>query len=160
MKAFISFLVLASAAALAQTPRMDTLVSHALQIGLSHLDLFSAVAAFRSAVPGNFESRFKPLLDDPDATNKKLKQLWIGCGRQDPAFERNGKLSELLTAYEVRNTFHATEVSTISPSGAAVWSRSLRCCSAKTARPIEADEGRRRGIAEPECLTRRACTSF
>lgn len=82
---------------------------HALQIGLGHLELFSAVAAFSSAVPGNFESRFKTLLDNPEATNKKLKQLWIGCGRQDPAFERNQGLSELLTAHKIRNTFHPTE---------------------------------------------------
>jgi enterochelin esterase family protein len=82
---------------------------HALQIGLSHLELFSAVAAFSSAVPGNFESRFQALLDDSEGTNRRLKQLWIGCGRQDPAFERNQKLSELLTAHKVRNTFHPTE---------------------------------------------------
>ena len=82
---------------------------HALHIALSHLDRFSAVAAFSSAVPRDFDTRFKSLLDDPDATNKKLKLLWIGCGRQDSAFERNQKLSELLTNYKVRNTFHATE---------------------------------------------------
>ena len=81
---------------------------HALQIGLSHLDLFSAVAAFSSAVPGSFESRFQALLDDPEGTNKKLKLLWIGCGRQDSAFERNQKLSELLSAHKVRNTFYPT----------------------------------------------------
>src|SRR6266545_2575002 len=94
---------------------------HALQIGLNHLELFSAVAAFSSAVPGNFESRFQPLLDDPDGTNKKLKQLWIGCGRQDPAFERNQKLSELLTAHKVRNTFYPTE----GLHNFAVWRRYL-----------------------------------
>jgi enterochelin esterase-like enzyme len=94
---------------------------HALQIGLSHLDLFSAVAAFSSAVPGNFEGRFKSLLDDPEGTNKKLKHLWIGCGRQDPAFERNQKLSELLTAHKVRNTFYATE----GLHNFAVWRRYL-----------------------------------
>jgi len=94
---------------------------HALQIGLSHLDLFSAVAAFSSAVPGNFESRFKPLLDNADGTNKKLKQLWIGCGRQDPAFERNQKLSELLSAHKIRNTFHPTE----GLHNFAVWRRYL-----------------------------------
>lgn len=94
---------------------------HALQIGLSHLDLFSAVAAFSSAVPGNFENRFKSLLDDPDGTNNRLKQLWIGCGRQDPAFERNQKLSELLTAHKVRNTFHPTE----GLHNFAVWRRYL-----------------------------------
>ena len=82
---------------------------HALQIGLSHLELFSAVAAFSSAVPGDFETRFKSLLDDPEGTNRKLKQLWIGCGRQDPAFERDQKLSELLAAHQVRNTFYPTE---------------------------------------------------
>jgi len=94
---------------------------HALQIGLSHLELFSAVAAFSSAVPGNFESRFKPLLDHPDGTNKKLKHLWIGCGRQDPAFERNQELSELLTAHKVRNTFYPTE----GLHNFAVWRRYL-----------------------------------
>jgi enterochelin esterase family protein len=82
---------------------------HALQIGLSHLERFSAVAAFSSAVPGNFENRFQALLDDPEGTNKKLKLLWIGCGRQDSAFERNQKLSELLTVHKVRNTFYPTE---------------------------------------------------
>src|SRR5436190_15763424 len=82
---------------------------HALHIGLSHLDQFSAVAAFSSAVPRDFETRFRSLLDHPDATNKKLNLFWIGCGRQDAAFERNQKLSELLTAHKVRNTFHPTE---------------------------------------------------
>jgi enterochelin esterase family protein len=81
----------------------------ALQIGLSHLDRFSAVAAFSSAIPANFENRFKSLLDDPKGTNERLKLLWIGCGRQDPGFERNKKLSELLTAHQVKNTFHPTE---------------------------------------------------
>ena len=94
---------------------------HALQIGLSHLDLFSAVAAFSSAVPGNFESRFKGLLNDPEGTNKKLDLLWIGCGRQDSAFERNQKLSELLTAHKVRNTFHPTD----GLHNFAVWRRYL-----------------------------------
>jgi enterochelin esterase family protein len=94
---------------------------HALQIGLGHLDLFSAVGAFSSAVPGDFESRFKVLLGDPDGTNKKLKLLWIGCGRQDPAFERNQKLSQLLTTHQVRNSFHATE----GLHNFAVWRRYL-----------------------------------
>jgi enterochelin esterase-like enzyme len=82
---------------------------HALQIGLSHLELFSAVAAFSSAMPSNFESRFKSLLEDPEGTNKKLKQLWIGCGRQDPAFDRSQKLAELLAAHKVKHTFRPTE---------------------------------------------------
>ena len=94
---------------------------HALHIGLSHLDRFSAVAAFSSAVPRDFETRFQSLLANPDATNKKLKLLWIGCGRQDSAFERNQKLSELLTSHQIRNTFHATE----GLHNFAVWRRYL-----------------------------------
>ncbi|HKX60927.1 MAG TPA: alpha/beta hydrolase-fold protein [Verrucomicrobiae bacterium] len=94
---------------------------HALQIGLGHLDLFSAVAAFSFAVPGDFESRFQSLLADPQGTNKKLKLLWLGCGRQDPAFERNQKLSDLLTSRQVRNSFHATE----GLHNFAVWRRYL-----------------------------------
>jgi enterochelin esterase-like enzyme len=82
---------------------------HALQIGLSHLDRFSAVGAFSSAIPANFETRFKSLLDDPAGTNKKLKLLWIGCGKQDGAFDRNQKLSELLTSHQIKNTFYPTE---------------------------------------------------
>jgi enterochelin esterase family protein len=94
---------------------------HALQIGLSHLDLFSAVAAFSSAAPSSFETRFKSLLDDPEGTNKKLKLLWIGCGRQDSAFERNQKLSKLLSAHNIRNTFYATD----GLHNFAIWRRHL-----------------------------------
>ena len=82
---------------------------HALHIGLSHLNHFSTVAAFSSAVPRDFETRFKSLLENPEATNRKLKLLWIGCGRQDSAFERNKGLSELLTEHKIQNTFHPTE---------------------------------------------------
>lgn len=94
---------------------------HALQIGLSHLDLFSAVGAFSFAVPGNFETRFKSLLDDPKATNAKLNLIWLGCGRQDPAFERNRNISELLTSHHIQNTFYETE----GRHNYAVWRRCL-----------------------------------
>jgi enterochelin esterase family protein len=82
---------------------------HALHIGLSHLDQFSVVGAFSSAIPGNFDTRFKNLLEDPRGTNRKLKLLWIGCGRQDTAFDRAQKLSDLLTARQITHTFRATE---------------------------------------------------
>jgi enterochelin esterase-like enzyme len=49
------------------------------------------------------------LLDDPRGTNKRLKLLWIGCGRQDGAFGRAQKLSDLLTARQITHTFRPTE---------------------------------------------------
>src|SRR4051812_1006030 len=81
----------------------------ALHIGLSHLDRFSAVAAFSSAIPPRFETRFKPLLGDPQGTNKKLRLLCLGCGRRPPAFKKTRSHSERLTASKIRNTFHPTE---------------------------------------------------
>jgi len=80
-----------------------------LRIGLSHLDLFSAVASFSGAIPNDFETRFAALLKDPKTTNERLKALWIGCGRQDSLFPRSQNLSELLTRYEVKHVFHPTD---------------------------------------------------
>ena len=80
-----------------------------LRIGLGHLDLFSAVASFSGAIPGDFETRFAELLKDPQAANAKLKQLWIGCGQQDSLFGRSKSLSELLTRHQIKHTFRATE---------------------------------------------------
>ncbi len=81
----------------------------AIQIGLGHLDLFSAVGAFSAAVPAGMETRFQALLDDPKGTNAKLDLLWIGCGRQDSLFKRSQDLSGLLDARKIRHTFRATE---------------------------------------------------
>src|SRR5262245_43305862 len=81
----------------------------ALQIGLSHLDLFSHVGAFSSAVPSDFSTRFKALLDDPAGTNGKLKVLFIACGRQDGAFARSQELDKTLTTDKSDHTFHPTE---------------------------------------------------
>jgi enterochelin esterase-like enzyme len=81
----------------------------ALTIGLGHLDLFSHVGAFSSAVPGDFSGRFKTLLDDPVGTNAKLKLLYIACGKQDGAFARSHQLDKTLTAAKIAHTFHPTE---------------------------------------------------
>jgi enterochelin esterase family protein len=80
-----------------------------LRIGLGRLDLFSAVASFSGAVPGDFETRFAGLLKDAKGTNERLKTLWIGCGRQDSLFGRSSALSELLTKYQVKHVFYPTE---------------------------------------------------
>ncbi len=81
----------------------------ALQIGFEHLELFSSIGAFSSAVPSDFSGRFQALLKKPDTTNHQLDLLWIGCGRQDSAFERNRSLSELLTQSNIHHTFYPTE---------------------------------------------------
>ncbi|MBI3413957.1 MAG: esterase [Verrucomicrobia bacterium] len=94
---------------------------HAFHIGLSHLDTFSTVAGFSSAVPGDFEKRFQALLDHPETANAKLKLLWFGCGRQDFLFPANQRLAEILTAHNIRHTFPATE----GQHNYAIWRRYL-----------------------------------
>jgi enterochelin esterase family protein len=81
----------------------------AIQIGLGHLDLFSHVGVFSGAVPGDFATRFKALLDDPDGTNGKLKTFFIACGRQDGLFGRSRQLDETLTTARIRHTFRPSE---------------------------------------------------
>ena len=80
-----------------------------IRIGLGHLDLFSAVASFSGAIPGDFETKYADLLSDPKSTNAKLKVLWIGCGQQDSLFPRSKNLSELLTKHDVKHVFRATD---------------------------------------------------
>ena len=81
----------------------------ALQIGLGHLDQFGSIGAFSAAVPSHFEERFQEALKVPDSTNRKLRLFWIGCGRQDGAFDSNQALSALLTRCSIHHTFDAAE---------------------------------------------------
>ncbi len=78
---------------------------HSLHIGLSHLGLFHTVGVFSSAPGADFETKYADALDHAATTNNKLKQLWIGCGRQDTAFPRAKKLSESLNAHKIKHTF-------------------------------------------------------
>jgi enterochelin esterase-like enzyme len=77
----------------------------ALTIGLSHLDRFSALGAYSAAVPADFETRFKTLLENSEETNAKLKVFWIGCGKLDSAFPRSEKLAGILEAHHIHHTF-------------------------------------------------------
>ena len=80
-----------------------------LNIGLAHLDLFSVVGAFSCGKPRGFETNFASLLAHPKETNKKLKLLWIGCGRQDGAFKATEELAGVLQTNQIQHTFHPTE---------------------------------------------------
>ena len=81
----------------------------AIAIGFRHLDRFSAIGAFSSAIPQDFEKQFDGALTASKATNAKLKVLWIGCGRDDSAFERNEKFAAMLQSKGIRNTWRATD---------------------------------------------------
>jgi enterochelin esterase family protein len=81
-----------------------------LSIGLNHLDLFHWIGAFSSVV-GRLdpEQTFATLLADPSGANKRIRLLWVACGKQDSLFEGNQRFSELLQTHGIKHTFLATE---------------------------------------------------
>jgi enterochelin esterase-like enzyme len=81
-----------------------------LSIGLNHLDLFSYVAGFSSALgqPTGFPNTYANLIADSEAANKKLRLLWIGCGTEDSLFNTSKSFSEFLNANHVKHTFRQT----------------------------------------------------
>ena len=81
----------------------------AIAIGLAHLELFSAVGAYSASIPGDFETRYKGLLDNPADTNVRIHTFYIGCGKLDSAFARSQQLDTLLTARHINHTFLASD---------------------------------------------------
>lgn len=83
-----------------------------LNSGLSNLDTFHWVVALSSAVGmggGDPAANFQQFLSDVPAANKKLKLLWISCGRQDFLIEGNRKLAEVFKEKGVKLTYRETE---------------------------------------------------
>lgn len=78
-----------------------------LSIGLNHLDRFAWVGGFSSSVP--LKEAVGGALQDPDATNQKLKLLWIACGKKDFLLERNETFITLLKENKLRHQWQATE---------------------------------------------------
>ena len=55
-------------------------------VGLKHLELFSAFGLFSAAGGGgaDFATRYPQLAADPKDANAKINVFWIGCGTEDP----------------------------------------------------------------------------
>jgi enterochelin esterase family protein len=81
----------------------------ALGIGLSHPELFSYVGGFSAALrPAEFDKTFASVVANPDATNKKLHLLWIGCGTEDGLFPAAKSFSEFLDQHHIKHVFHSS----------------------------------------------------
>jgi enterochelin esterase family protein len=81
-----------------------------LSIGLNHLDLFSYVAGFSAALrAGDFAKTYADLVAKPADSNRKLRLLWVGCGKQDSLFAPAKSFSEFLTERKIKHTFRETE---------------------------------------------------
>jgi len=92
-------------------------------IGLAHLELFSALGVFSSAPGSDFAAKFKDLLDDPKGTNAKLNVFWYANGDKDPVFPRAKETSDLLNKQGIRHNFRIYE------GGLHTWPIWRRCLS-------------------------------
>lgn len=92
-------------------------------IGLAHLDLFSALGMFSTAPGPDFATKFKTLLDDAKNTNAKLNVFWYANGDKDPVFGRAQETANLLNKQQIRHTFRVYE------GGLHTWPIWRRCLS-------------------------------
>ncbi len=87
-----------------------------LYSGLTAPHAFAYVASFSGAVP---EANMLEGLDD--SLNKKLKMLWIACGKDDFLIKRNREFIDLLKSRNITNTWNETAGAHTWP----VWRRNL-----------------------------------
>lgn len=64
---------------------------------------------FSAAVPGDLETCIEMLLADPEGTNKKLKQLWFACGKDDSLLARSEQVDKVLQEHNIRYVYRETE---------------------------------------------------
>ena len=78
-----------------------------LTIGLNHTDTFAWVGGFSSSAPrGDAVSR---AMADPEQTSKRLKLLWIACGKDDFLLSRNTAFVDQLKERGVEHQWYLTE---------------------------------------------------
>lgn len=78
-----------------------------LTIGLNHTDKFAWVGGFSSAVPN--KDAVSAALGNAAQTNKRLKLLWIACGKDDFLIQRNEDFIATLKEKGVRHDWVKTD---------------------------------------------------
>jgi len=79
-----------------------------LVIGLNHLSTFGWVAGFSSFIPKP-EETVAMALSNPGDTNKRLKLLWIACGKDDSLVDRNKEMDAVLGKCGIHRVFKITD---------------------------------------------------
>ena len=78
-----------------------------LTIGLNHLDRFAWIGGFSSSVPT--AQTVATALDNADATNGKIKLLWIACGKDDFLLKRNQEFIATLKEKGIKYDWHLSD---------------------------------------------------
>jgi enterochelin esterase-like enzyme len=100
--------------------------AQALAIGLSHLELFSRIAAFSPAMgvsnnPATGGVDFETVLADTARINGQLKFLWVSCGTEDTLFNSVADFSAQLSEHKVEHIYRIMGGAHTNP----VWQRNL-----------------------------------
>ena len=78
----------------------------ALTVGLGNADRFAWVGGFSAAAPEGDDA--DALLADPRMLTRRLRWLWIGCGKDDFLYERNLAFLAKLRDRNIPHTWHET----------------------------------------------------
>jgi enterochelin esterase family protein len=100
--------------------------AQALAIGLSHLELFSRIAAFSPAMgaannPATGGVDFDMVLAETARINSQTKFLWVSCGTEDTLFNSVRDFSTQLATHKIEHIFRVTGGAHTFP----VWQRNL-----------------------------------
>jgi enterochelin esterase-like enzyme len=89
---------------------------HTIYTGFSDPGLFSALGIFSPGLVRDFDTRFKSVLRDPKAFNKKVGLVWVACGDTDTTvqYPRVKAWAEGLEKSGIHESFHTY-------SGAHTW---------------------------------------
>ena len=81
-------------------------------LGLRNLDKFAWVGEFSAGAFGqagfDLDKQVPGFLTNPASVNQKLKLFFFGCGTEDPRYQANARLVELLKKNNIRCEFHST----------------------------------------------------
>jgi enterochelin esterase-like enzyme len=83
-----------------------------VSIGLTHPDRFHSIGVFSAGWNGTEEpvKQFPELLANSEASNKRMKVIWVACGKGDTtALAGSKRLDEILAKNQIRHTYVETE---------------------------------------------------
>jgi enterochelin esterase-like enzyme len=100
--------------------------AQALALGLTHLDLFSRIAAFSPAMgasnnPATGGVDFETVLADTARINNQVKFLWVSCGFEDTLFASIRNFSEQLSKHKIEHIYRVSGGAHVYP----VWQNNL-----------------------------------
>jgi enterochelin esterase-like enzyme len=84
----------------------------AFTIGLKHMDQFAWVGEFSSGLVSDttfkLDQHLPGFLNHPDEVNKKLKLLYLSCGTEDPRYQGQLDLGDLLRQHNIKYVWYPT----------------------------------------------------